>query len=83
MEQATLAKARLLHTMIRVFDLDKSIDFYTRLMGMKLLRKREVPPGRYTLVGWHERVGERTSTVDVQAGRATTVNLSLPVEDSP
>ena len=49
MEQATMADARLLHTMIRVFDLDKSIDFYTRLMGMKLLRKREVPPGRYTL----------------------------------
>jgi lactoylglutathione lyase len=49
MEQDHLANARLLHTMIRVFDLDKSIDFYTRLMGMKLLRKREVPPGRYTL----------------------------------
>ena len=47
--QAGLGGARLLHTMIRVFDLDKSIDFYTRLMGMKLLRKREVPPGRYTL----------------------------------
>jgi lactoylglutathione lyase len=35
--------------MVRVFDLDKSIDFYTRLLGMKLLRKREVAPGRYTL----------------------------------
>jgi lactoylglutathione lyase len=46
---ADLGQTRLLHTMIRVFDLDKSIDFYTRLMGMKLLRKREVPPGRYTL----------------------------------
>ena len=41
--------ARFLHTMIRVFDLDKSLDFYTRLMGMKLLRKREVEAGRYTL----------------------------------
>jgi len=49
-EQGTaLGQARLLHTMIRVFDLDKSIDFYTRLMGMKLIRKREVPPGKYTL----------------------------------
>jgi lactoylglutathione lyase len=47
--QAGLGGARLLHTMIRVFDLDKSIDFYTRLMGMKLLRKREVEAGRYTL----------------------------------
>lgn len=47
--QSGLGNARLLHTMLRVFDLDKSIDFYTRLLGMKVLRKREVPPGRYTL----------------------------------
>ena len=43
------SRFRLLHTMIRVFDIDKSIDFYCRLMGMKLLRKREVEAGRYTL----------------------------------
>jgi len=50
------SKFRLLHTMIRVFDLDRSIDFYCRLMGMKLLRKREVEAGRYTLafVGYGE-----------------------------
>ena len=48
-DRAGLGNARLLHTMIRVFDLDKSIDFYTRLMGMKLLRKRDVEAGRYTL----------------------------------
>jgi lactoylglutathione lyase len=41
---------RLLHTMIRVFDLERSIDFYTRLMGMKLLRRRETAEGRYTIV---------------------------------
>ncbi|HUZ74827.1 MAG TPA: lactoylglutathione lyase [Stellaceae bacterium] len=40
---------RLLHTMVRVFDLDRSIDFYTRLLGMKLLRRRDVPEGRYTI----------------------------------
>ena len=47
---------RMLHTMIRVGDLDKSIDFYTRLLGMKLLRKRDVPAGKYTLafVGYGE-----------------------------
>ncbi|MCG8511018.1 MAG: lactoylglutathione lyase [Rhodospirillales bacterium] len=39
-----------LHTMIRVFDLKKSVDFYTRLLGMEILREREVPDGKYTLV---------------------------------
>ncbi len=43
------AGARMLHTMIRVHDLDKSLAFYTGPMGMKLLRKREVPEGKYTL----------------------------------
>src|SRR5258708_13186578 len=42
-------KARLLHTMIRVKDLDKSLHFYTELLGMKLLRKRDYPTGKFTL----------------------------------
>jgi plastocyanin len=40
-----------------------------------------VPAGEYTIVGWHERVGERSAKVRVERGRPTTVNLSLPVED--
>jgi hypothetical protein len=40
-----------------------------------------LPPGDYTVVGWHERVGERAATVRVQAGQSASVNLSLPVED--
>lgn len=50
--------ARLLHTMIRVRDLDKSIDFYTRLLGMRLLRKKDYPEGRFTLafVGYGDEV---------------------------
>jgi len=53
---------RFLHTMIRVFDLEKSLDFYTRLMGMKLLRRRDVPEGKYTIcfVGYGE---DDTNTV--------------------
>jgi lactoylglutathione lyase len=49
-------RLRFLHTMLRVVDLDRSLDFYTRLMGMKVLRRREVPGGRYTLafVGYGE-----------------------------
>ena len=46
---AGLGEARMLHTMLRVFDLKKSLDFYTRLLGMKLLRQRELPDGHYTL----------------------------------
>jgi len=40
---------RLLHTMIRVKDLEKSIDFYTRLLGMRLLRRTDYPSGEFTL----------------------------------
>jgi lactoylglutathione lyase len=40
---------RILHTMIRVFDLEKSIDFYTRLLGMRLLRRKDYPSGEFTL----------------------------------
>lgn len=40
---------RILHTMIRVGDLKRSIDFYTRVMGMKLLRTSENPEYLYSL----------------------------------
>lgn len=44
-----LSDGRMLHTMIRVRDLDKSIDFYTRLLGMTLLRRKDYPTGKFTL----------------------------------
>ncbi|HCA26180.1 MAG TPA: lactoylglutathione lyase [Betaproteobacteria bacterium] len=40
---------RILHTMIRVGDLARSIDFYTRVLGMKLLRRQDYPEGKFTL----------------------------------
>lgn len=40
---------RLLHTMLRVGDLQRSIDFYTKVLGMTLLRKTENPEYKYTL----------------------------------
>ncbi len=43
------SKFRLLHTMLRVVDLDASIDFYTRHLGMTLLRKTDFPNGKFTL----------------------------------
>ena len=53
-------KARYLHTMIRVKDLDKSMDFYTRLLGMKELRKKDFPSGEFTLafVGYGEETAQ-------------------------
>ena len=40
---------RILHTMIRVGDLNRSIAFYTEALGMKLLRQRDYPDGKFTL----------------------------------
>ena len=44
-----MSEPRMLHTMIRVRDLDRSVGFYTGPLGMKELRRNEVPGGRYTL----------------------------------
>ena len=40
---------RMLHTMLRVTDLDRSIDFYCEVLGMRLLRRRDFEQGRFTL----------------------------------
>ncbi len=40
---------RILHTMIRVGDLDRSIAFYTEVLGMSLLRRKDYPGGKFTL----------------------------------
>lgn len=55
---------RYLHTMIRVFDLEKSLDFYTRQLGMKLLRRTDFEGGRFTLafIGY----GEETDTTVIE-----------------
>ena len=53
---------RLLHTMLRVGDLDRSKAFYTEVLGMQLLREMKMPEGRFTLafVGYGD---EKDSTV--------------------
>ncbi|MFO0696330.1 MAG: lactoylglutathione lyase [Polyangiales bacterium] len=47
---------RILHTMIRVGDLDRSIGFYTDVLGMKLISRKDFPEGKFTLafVGYGE-----------------------------
>ncbi|MDP1653430.1 MAG: lactoylglutathione lyase [Rhodocyclaceae bacterium] len=53
---------RLLHTMLRTGDLDRAIDFYTCVLGMQLLRRKDYPEGKFTLafVGYGD---ERENTV--------------------
>lgn len=53
---------RILHTMLRVGNLQKSIDFYTHVLGMKLLRQQDYPEGKFTLafIGYGD---ESTHTV--------------------
>lgn len=47
---------RLLHTMLRVGDLDRSLAFYTEVLGMRLLRRQDYPDGKFTLafVGYQD-----------------------------
>jgi lactoylglutathione lyase len=47
---------RILHTMLRVGDLERSLAFYTEVLGMKLLRRHEYPDGKFTLafVGYQD-----------------------------
>lgn len=51
---------RILHTMLRVGDLDRSIRFYTDVLGMRLLRRRDYPEGKFTLafVGYGDEKNE-------------------------
>ena len=47
---------RILHTMLRVGNLEKSLEFYTDVLGMKVLRQKDYPEGRFTLafVGYQD-----------------------------
>lgn len=64
---------RLLHTMLRVGDLERSLEFYTGVLGMRLLRRKDYPGGRFTLafVGYGEEsehtVLELTHNWDTEA----------------
>lgn len=79
----------LLHTMIRVNDLDESLRFYCEALGMKLLRKKDYPDGRFTLafVGYGDEAShtviELTHNWDTRAydlGNAFG-HLAIGVED--
>lgn len=61
---------RVMHTMIRVKDMERSLDFYTRLMGMKLLRRKDYPEGRFSLafVGYGAEIDHAVIEPDPQLG---------------
>ncbi len=80
---------RLLHTMLRVGDLSRSIDFYTRILGMQLLRTTDRPDQQYTLafVGYgnnpeHAEI-ELTYNYGVESYELGTAygHIALGVED--
>ncbi len=81
---------RILHTMLRVGDLDRSIDFYTSVLGMKVLRRKDYPDGRFTLafVGYgdesEEAVLELTHNWDTKAYEIGTGygHVALEVDDA-
>ncbi|MGH7002452.1 MAG: lactoylglutathione lyase [Alphaproteobacteria bacterium] len=69
---SALASARMLHTMLRVHDLEKSLHFYTKLLGMKLLRKKDYPEGKFTLafVGYGDEQGSTVIELTCNWGNA-------------
>ena len=56
---------RILHTMLRVGDLERSLKFYTEVLGMRVLRRKDYPDGKFTLafVGYDEE--DKTAVVEL------------------
>lgn len=71
------AGGRLMHTMIRTKDLDKSVEFYTKYLGMKELRRHEVPAGEYTLafVGYGPEVSHSVIELTYNWGKDAGYDL--------
>jgi lactoylglutathione lyase len=81
---------RILHTMLRVGDMDRALNFYTEVLGMRVLRRQDYPEGRFTLafVGYQEESEAAvlelthnwdTSSYEVGSGYG---HVALEVEDA-
>ncbi len=59
---------KILHTMLRVGDLDRSIAFYRDVLGMKLISRRDFPEGKFTLafVGFEERINGKQTGAEIE-----------------
>lgn len=68
---------RLLHTMLRVRDPDRAIDFYTRLLGMRLLRQFEVPKHARTLtfLGYGDESSQAVIELEHETNRTAPYEL--------
>jgi len=81
---------RILHTMLRVIDLEKSLTFYIEVLGMKLLRRTDYPEGKFTLafVGYddeeHSAVIELTHNWGVEKYELGNAygHIAIAVEDA-
>ena len=67
---------RILHSMIRVNDLEESIKFYTQVLGMNLLREKEYPEGKFSLafLGYGKRLKRLLSNLPITGIK---VNMSM------
>lgn len=67
----------MLHTMIRVRDLDKSLSFYTAHLGMKLLRRKDYPTGKFTLafIGYGDEDNNTVIELTHNWGQETNYDL--------
>lgn len=81
---------RILHTMLRVGDLERALAFYTGVLGMRLLRRKDYPEGRFTLafVGYGEEAETAvielthnwdTASYDIGSGYG---HIALEVDDA-
>ncbi|AOF81426.1 lactoylglutathione lyase [Methyloversatilis sp. RAC08] len=81
---------RILHTMLRVGQLDRSIEFYTKVLGMRLLRRQDYPDGKFTLafIGYQDEsegaVLELTHNWDTDAYEMGNAygHIALEVDDA-
>ncbi len=81
---------RILHTMLRVADLDASLAFYTGPLGMRLLRKQDYPEGEFTLafIGYGEESDTTVLELTYNWGRKNYVlgdafgHIALAVDDA-
>ena len=70
-------EARILHTMLRVKELDQSIDFYTRLLGMKLLSRTDYEGGKFTLAFIGYEGSHSNATIELTHNWDQTTDYNL------